>query len=155
MPGRPTMDVAEVLRALLSEEWAWTVEEPDTIRLTTEDEQGNPTKGVSASTSEYILIAETGSRDPEWNGPRNTLDYGNQASFEFATADSRARREEVYGELRDVAEAVRDRREASANRLDVGGWDTLDFSMTAPDEEIFNYWKIEGTVRFSAKSRTA
>jgi len=149
------MDVAEVLRALLDEEWTWTATKPETIRLQTEDEDGNPTKGVSASTSEYVLIAETGTREPEWNGPRNTLDYANQASFEFATADSRDRREEVYGELRDIANAVRDRREASANALDVAGWDTLDFSMTAPDEEIFNYWTIEGTVRFDAKSRTA
>jgi len=148
------MDVAEVLRALLDEEWTWTAAKPETIRLQTEDEDGTPTKGVSASTSEYILIAETGTREPEWNGPRNTLDYANQASFEFATADSRARREEVYGELRDIANAARDRREASGNALNIGGWDTLDFSISAPDEEVFNYWVLEGTVRFSATART-
>lgn len=148
------MDVAGVLRDLIDDEWTWGVTKPDTIRLQTEDEDGNPTKGVSASAQEYILIAETGDRAPEWNGPRTVRDDANQASFEFATVESRARREEVYRELNDIAEAARDRREANANGLNIGGWDTLDFSMTAPDEEIFNYWVIEGTVRFDATARS-
>lgn len=152
--SRPDMDVAVVLRDLIDDEWTWTATKPDTIRLQTEDESGSPTKGVSASVGEYILIAETGTRNPEWNGPRTVRSDENQASFEFATVESRARREEVYRELNDIAEATRDRREASANGLYIGEWDTLDFSMTAPDEEIFNYWVVEGTVRFDATARS-
>jgi hypothetical protein len=148
------MDVANVLLDLLDVQYNWSVTKPDTIRLQTEDESGRPTKGVDANVSEYILIAETGTRDPEWNGARTVRDDGNQASFEYATAQSRARREEVYRELNQIAEDVRDRREANQNGLTIGNWDTLDFSMTAPDEEIFNYWVIEGTVRFDSTARS-
>jgi len=130
--ARPDHDVANVLLDLLDVQYSWSVGKPDTIRLQTEDESGRPTKGVDANVSEYILIAETGTRDPEWNGARTVRDDSNQASFEFATTESRARREEVYRELNQIAEDVRDRREASKNGLSIGGWDTLDFSMTAP-----------------------
>lgn len=152
--ARPDMDVANVLLDLLNNQYSWSISKPGTIRLQTEDEDGNPQKGVSASVSEYILIAETGTREPEWNGPRTIRTDANQASFEFATVDSRTRRENVYQELNQIAEDVRDRREASQNGLSIGDWDTVDFSMTAPDEEIFNYWTIEGTVRFSATARS-
>jgi hypothetical protein len=151
---RPDLDVANVLRNLFDSEWTWTITKPGVIRLQTEDESGDPTKGVNAAVDEYILIAETGTRDPEWGGPRSVLDDTNQASFEFATVESRARREAVHNEIFEIAKATRDRREADLNGLDIGGWDTLDFSMTAPDEEIFNYWTIEGTVRFDATART-
>lgn len=151
---RPDYDVANVLLDLLDSGWTWGVDKPPTIRLQTEDEQGRPTKGVDANVEEYILIAETGTREAEWNPTRNVRDDSNQASFEFATSESRARREEVYRELNSVAEAVRDRREATENGYAIGEWDTLDFTMTAPDEEIFNYWVIEGTVTFDSTART-
>jgi len=151
---RPDHNVAEVLLNLFNVEWTWGVPKPETIRLQTEDEDGNPQKGVSASVSEYILIAETGTREPEWTAGRNVRNDSNQASFEFATTQGRGRREAVYGELEDIAEAVRDRREADLNGLTIGGWDTVTFSVTAPDEEIFNYHVLNGTVRFESEART-
>lgn len=151
---RPDMDVANVLLNLFDTEWTWGIPKPSTIRLQTEDSSGRPKKGVDANVSEYILIAETGTRSPEWNASRNVLDDTSQASFEFATTDSRTRRENVHDELFQIAKATRDRREADTQSLDIGDWDTLDFDMTVPDEEIFNYWVIEGTVRFDATART-
>ncbi len=152
--ARPDYEVASVLLDLFKNQYNWSVAKPDTIRLQTEDEDGRPTKGVDANVSEYILIAETGTREAEWNATRTVRDDSNQASFEFATTQGRDRREEVYRELDDIAEATRDRREADRNGLTIGGWDTLDYSITAPDEEIFSYHVLEGTVRFDATARS-
>lgn len=152
--SRPDYDVANVLLDLFDVQYTWSVSKPPNIRLQTEDEDGRPTKGVDANVSEYILIAETGTRNAEWNATRNVRNDENQASFEYATAEGRSRREAVYRELNQIAEDARDRREASQNGLTIGGWDTLDFTITAPDEEIFNYHVLEGTVRFDSTARS-
>lgn len=151
---RPNLDVGTVLLDLLDNQWVWTIDKPGTIRLETEDSDGRPTKGVNANVSEYITIAETGTREADWNGARTVRDDSNQASFEYATTQSRTRREDVYEELNDVAETVRDRREAAKHGYTIGDWDTVDFTITVPDEEIFNYWVIEATVRFDSTART-
>lgn len=150
----PDMDVARLVRDLIDAEWLPGLEKPETIRLRTEDETGTPSKGVSASTGEYILVSETQERNEEWTAGRNVLNFDNACFVEFATTGGRARREEVHHELKRIARRNRDRREAASHGGDLGDWDTLDVTTTVPDDETFGFWTLEMTWRFSADLRT-
>lgn len=150
----PELDVALVVRDLIDAEWLGTVTKPETIRLRTEDETGEATKGVSASVGEYILVSETQERSEEWACGRNVLNFDAACFVEFATNESRARREEVYRELRRIARRNRDRREAASHGATLGEWDTLDVSTTVTDDETFGFWAFNQTWQFGAELRT-
>lgn len=150
----PDRDVARLTRDLIDAEWLPGLVKPDTIRLRTEDEMGEATKGVSASVGEYILVSETQERSDEWTAGRNCLNFDDACFLEFATNDSRDRREEVFRELMRIARRNRDRREAASHGDNLGEWDSLDVTTTIPDEGTFGFWVIEQTWSFSADLRT-
>lgn len=150
----PNMDVALLVRDMIDAEWLPGLTKPETIRLRTEDESGQASKGVSASVGEYLLVSEVQERSEEWTAGRNCLNFDGSCFIEFATTNGRSRREEVDRELRRIARRNRDRREAASHGGDLGQWDTLSISTTVPDEDTFGFWVIEQTWSFSAELRT-
>lgn len=153
----PETDTAQIMLDLLSEEWdEEAVDRPDTFRLRTEDEDGNPKKNVSPQADEYLLFSETDERSENYGDPgRNTIDYDYACFAEFATVHGRDRREEVFREVRRICRENNNRYQAEqVLGNDLGEWDTLDYNATVPDEDLFDFWVIEWTFTFSASSRT-
>lgn len=153
----PETDVATVVLDLLKAEWdEENVDPPDTFRLRTEDEQGRPKKNVDPQTDEYLLFSEVDERNEDYGDPgRNTVDFDYACFAEFATIHGRDRREEVYREVRRICRKNNSRYQAEqVLGNDLGGWDTLNYNATVPDEDLFDFWVIEWTFSFSADSRT-
>lgn len=147
-------DVAALTRDFIDDNWGSTpsstgAEKPTHVELLTEDEDGNPRKGVDY-TQEYILVAETGSREqPYIDGPRDVVDPSASCNLEASTPDGRARREEIWNELLALAEYARKRREGTP-----GGWDTVDMNAATVDDEVFNWWTLEIEWQYRAEART-
>lgn len=147
-------DVAELTRQFIADNWgnhprATGAAKPAHIELLTEDEDGNARKGVDY-TEEYVLLVETGTRDYEYvDGPRDVVDPGATCQFEASTPEGRARREEIWNELLALAEYARKRAEGTP-----GNWDTVDLNAATVDDEVFNWWTLEGEWQYSAEART-
>lgn len=147
-------DVAELTRTLIDDNWGSLAEsagpsKPAHIELLSEDEDGNPRKGVDY-TEEYILVSETSQRGQEYiDGPRDVVDLNAVAFVEVSTPQSRSRREELWSEMLVLAEYARKRREGTP-----GGWDTVDLSASTIDDEVFNWWTFEAQWSYSAEART-
>mgnify|MGYP006280344523 CR=1 FL=1 len=154
MPADVEWDVALLTVEFLRDNWnshprATGAAQPANIELLTEDEDGNPRKGVDY-TEEYILVNETGSREqPYIDGPREAVDPSASCNFEASTPQGRARREEIWTELLALAEYARKRSEGTP-----GNWDTVDLNAATVDDEVFNWWSIEGEFQFSAEAST-
>lgn len=147
-------DVADLTRQFIDDNWGQAPQstgaaKPAHIELLTEDEDGNPRKGVDY-TEEYILIAETGSRErPYVDGPRDVVDPSASCNFEASTPQGRARREEIWSELLALVEYARKRSEGTP-----GNWDTVDLNAATVDDEVFNWWTLEGEWQYQAEART-
>lgn len=147
-------DVAELTRSFIETNWGshprtTGVAQPANIELLTEDSDGNARKGVDY-TEEYVLLVETGTRDYEYvDGPRDVVDPGATCQFEASTPQGRSRREELWGELLALMEYARKRSEGTP-----GNWDTVDLNAATVDDEVFNWWSLEGEVLYSAEART-
>lgn len=147
-------DVAKLTRDFIDANWGSTprstnAAKPQHIELLTEDSDGNPRKGVDY-TEEYILVNETGSREqPYVDGPRDVVDPSASCNFEASTPQGRARREEIWNELLALAEYARKRSEGTP-----GNWDTMTMNAATVDDEMFNWWSIEGEWQFEAEART-
>lgn len=140
----PDIDVTRLMFETVNTEWSDVVSKPP-IRLRSERKTNTPGE------TEYLHFSEVQERNEEWaDGPRNTLNFGAACFAEYATNQSRDRREEVYREVVRICRANRDRLEGLS-----GAWDTLDYSASVPnDDEIFGAFPLEFTFTFSAKSRT-
>ena len=147
-------DVAELTRSFIDTNWdnhprATGAAKPANIELLTEDADGNARKGVDY-TEEYVLLVETGTRDYEYvDGPRDVVDPGATCQFEASTPQSRSRREEIWSELLALAEYARKRSAGTP-----GNWDTVDLNAATVDDEVFNWWTLEGEWVYTAEART-
>jgi len=147
-------DVAELTRTLIDDNWGTLTDSADPpkpahIELYSEDENGNPRKGVDY-TEEYILVSETSNREETYiDGPREAVDLSGVAFVEVATPQSRDRREELWSELLVLAEHARKRREGTP-----GGWDTVDVSGATINDQVFNWWAFELSWDYEAEART-
>ncbi|AGM11209.1 hypothetical protein M197_gp44 [Haloarcula hispanica tailed virus 2] len=147
-------DVASETRDLIDNNWGTLPEsagptKPAHIELWSEDEDGNPRKGVDY-TEEYILVSETSNREQTYiDGPRDAVDLSAVAFVEVATPQSRSRREELWSELLVIAEYARKKNEGTP-----GGWDTVDVSGATINDQIFNWWAFELSWDYSAEART-
>jgi len=154
---QPETDVARLVRDLVDTAWTTgAIDQPATLRLKTADDSGTPVRSIDPQTEEYFLFSETATREEEYPDlSREAVNYDYSAFAEFATARGRERREEVYRETRRILRENNRRREAeSVLGSSLGNWDTLDFSATVLDEDVFDFHVIEWTFRFSAMSRT-
>jgi len=151
---RVDWDVAELTRQFIDTHWGTLAdsdapEKPANIELVSEDEDGNPRKGVDY-TEEYILVSETSQRGQEYiDGPRDVVDPAASCNFEASTPQGRARREEIWNELLALAEYARKRSEGTP-----GNWDTMNLNAATVDDEAFGWWSIEGEFQFEAEGRT-
>lgn len=149
-------DVASEVRDYIDSNWGALAgsagpSKPAHIELRTEDEDGNPRKGVDY-TQEYILVVETGDRDQEYvDGPRDVVDLQASCQMEVSTPQSRARREALFTEMLVLQEGARKK---AATPGTPGGWDTATLDTTTVDDEVFNWWTFEGTWTFRAEART-
>lgn len=147
-------DVAALTREFIETEWgshprSTGVDAPQNIELLTEDDDGNARKGVDY-TEEYVLLVETGSRNYEYvDGPREVVDPQATCQFEASTPESRERREELWGELLALSEYARKRSAGTP-----GNWDTVDLNAATIDDEMFNWWTLEGEWVYTAEART-
>lgn len=154
MPVSVDWDVARLTVEFIRDNWGSTprstgVAQPANIELLTEDENGNPRKGVDYA-QEYILVNETGSREqPYIDGPREVVDPSASCNFEASTPQGRGRREELWAELLALAEYARKRSEGTP-----GNWDTVDLNAATVDDEVFNWWSIEGEFQYQAEARS-
>lgn len=147
-------DVAALTRQFIADNWGnhprtTGVAAPDHVELYSEDADGNPRKGVDY-TNEYVLVTETGDRGQEYvDGPRDVVDPSASCNLEASTPVSRARREEMWGELLALAEYARKRSEGTP-----GNWDTVSIDGAPVDDETFGWWSLEVTWAYSAEART-
>jgi len=149
-----TWDVAALTRDFVDQEWgqapaSTAAAKPAHVELLSEDEDGQPRKGVDY-TEEYVLVAETGSRErPYSDGPREVVDPSASCQMEVSTPEGRSRREELWSELVALAEYARKRSEGTP-----GGWDTVTMNAATVDDEVFGWWTLEIEWQYSAEGRT-
>lgn len=153
----PDSRVASIVGTILVTEWDTNATEfPDDFSLRNRQTgTGDPRKSVDPGADDYLLINETGERGDEYADlGRHSQHFTAQVFIEYATTEGRQRREAVLGEVRRIFRENNHRRiAASAFGSPLGGWDTLDYSVTVPKEEIFDFDVIEFSVDLSASSR--
>lgn len=147
-------DVATLTRDLLDAQWDSPgngIDEPDKIELLTEDNTGKARQKVRRNSSEYILTYEPGERNVEfadifWESE----DESAMCAIEASTQKGRARREEIFKEIKRIINAHRTRSEDTPTP---GNWDTLEIQTANPfDDTNFGWHVVEMTVEYSRHS---
>lgn len=141
--GTPDWDVAKVSRDYISNNWPSVGgTKPENIVLASNH------KGVDF-TQEYILVSETGERGRTYSDlQRNHYDADSVAFIEVATPESRSRREEMWDGMLQIGKEMR-KRSASLP----GNWDTMDVDGAPINDDAYNWWAMEITFAFNARSR--
>lgn len=140
-PASVTWDVADITKDLIDNNWDTNnADKPQYIELRTEDSDGDTRKTVRRH-NEYILFAEEGERGTEYSDIFwNTRDLTAGCYAELSTAESRARRNELFGEVERITVDSRTRNSTIGTP---GGWDVLQMNANFIDDENYGWWVAE------------
>jgi hypothetical protein len=149
--ARPDYDVGALTRDLLDNNWNTNnTDRPDIIRLTTEDNSGNHTKGIpNPATSDYIRVHQEGEATVEYQAQRLSRDISMAAFLNWNTPDSRTRFYDMFDEIDRILQNAKRRRDNTP-----GGWDTVDVSYTINGGERTKYWQGSATVTYHKYAMT-
>lgn len=147
-------DVASLTRDFLDDNWDSEnngIAEPDKIELLTEDDSGKARRRVRRNSNEYILTYEPGEREMAYADIFHASeDLSAMCAIEASTSDGRARRDEMFSEIKRL---VNERRKRAGPVATPGNWDRLNIQTANPfDDTNFGWHVIEMTVEYSRHS---
>jgi hypothetical protein len=147
-------DVASLTRSYLDNNWDDAgngISKPDRVELLTEDNTGKARQKVRRNSSEYILVYEPGERNIESADIfHESEDKSAMVAIEASTQDGRARREEIFKEIKRL---TNERRKRSGPVATPGNWDKLNIQTVNPfDDTAFGWHVLEMTVEYSRHS---
>lgn len=144
--GPVEWDTGTLTREMIDGEWS--LSKRPRIELLTEDNHGQARQRVRRNTDEYILVHEPGEREMEYSDLfMSAEDKSALVAIEASTSKSRDRREEIFRELKRIANDHRKRPETPGN------WDTLTIQTANTfDDTNFGWWVIEMSMTYSRDS---
>jgi len=147
-------DVATLTRDLIDNNWDSPgngIDKPAKVELLTEDDTGKARQKVRRNSSEYVLVYEPGERDiSSADIFHASEDLSAMCAIEASTQNGRARREEIFSELKRIINAHRKR---SLDTPTPGNWDKLNIQTANPfDDTNFGWHVVEMTVEYSRHS---
>jgi len=147
---QPDLTVADALVNLLDSNWGSYAASTNPTKPDVIDTKQAAGKGTDLANNDYVLLSRTTPISISYSDlPMSSQDIDAACFVEVKTADSDARRNEIFDEIRLIIEKNRKRPDTPND------FDRMEFGDITPlEDETFGVYLIEFVVVFEARSRS-